>query len=378
MINKVLFFNNYPLRSTDGGPSGVLAQNILDVKSDFFFLNQRITNKPERGIFKRLKNKIIPRKTLPSFYQAKVDTTDHLRDWLHDAQKIYINVDAKNFKCIFFHDVYQLGACLPLIPKNQMIILHQISPELQSSEAIFQKEIYSDNDIKWIEEAEINAFKRANILLFANEGAQQIFKSLVEKESQIQYIPYGAKRITNTITYPLDSGKINLLYIGRRIPIKGFDIILDAFKEASLIRKDINLIIGGNGKKVEGENIYDIGFTNTPNNWINSVDYVINCNRQSYFDLAILETLSIGTPLIISTNLGHQAFKNLNSDGIIDIGEPTVENLKQAFLSNKLVKKALNSEGIRNNLELFENRFSNEIYLKNLNSFFEKLLSNQV
>ena len=41
------------------------------------------------------------------------------------------------------------------------------------------------------------------------------------------------------------------MYIGRRNKIKGFDIVIEAFRKAREKRKDINLVIIGNGEKIE-------------------------------------------------------------------------------------------------------------------------------
>ena len=372
-MQKTLLFNNYTLQTTDGGPSGLIAQNFLNANSDLFVINDRIINKPQKKILRLLK-KILPTKKYQSFfYTVGLDKTNRFADWLYPAQKIYQNVNARNFPKIIFFDVFNLAACLPLIPNNQIVILNPVTPELASSETAFQKGTFTENDIIWSKKAEELAFKRANVLIFANKGAQRVNQSLISKNSKIYYLHHGALPVSEKKIIPLAENKINLLYIGRRIPIKGFDIIVEAFKQASLMRSDINLILVGNGSKVEGENIYDIGFSNTPHLWINSVDYVINCNRQSYFDLSVLETLSMGTPLIMSATWGHEVFKNFNSNGIIDVGEPTIENLKKTLISDKLAKKRNNIEAVKSNVSLFNLHFSKENAVAQLESFLECL-----
>src|SRR5690606_18643826 len=133
-------------------------------------------------------------------------------------------------------------------------------------------------------------------------------------ENKIKYILSGAQSQKDLRAYPLDNSKINLLYIGRRNNIKGFDRVMEAFQQASSIRNDINLILIGAGSKIEGKNIYDIGFSNTPQNWYNSVDYVINANRKSYFDLSVIEALSANAKIILDANFGHKFYLNKSSD----------------------------------------------------------------
>lgn len=48
----------------------------------------------------------------------------------------------------------------------------------------------------------------------------------------------------------IDNSKINLMFIGRRNKIKGFDILINTFNEISQYRDDLNLILIGSGEKV--------------------------------------------------------------------------------------------------------------------------------
>ena len=328
---------------------------------------------PENRVTKLTRKIISIPKCKPLFYDVGLSKTSKFADWIYSAQCIYKNVNASYYPKIVFFDVFQLTACLPLIPKNQVVILNPVTPELASSETAFQKDNFTEDDIIWSKKAEAIAFERADILIFANEGAKKINQSLINNKSKIYYLHHGALQITEDRIIPLDESNINLLYIGRRIPIKGFDIILDAFKQANLINSNINLILLGNGQRINGKNIYDLGFSSTPHLWIKSVDYVINCNRQSYFDLSVLETLSVGTPLLMSATLGHELYKNFTSEGIIDIGEPTVENLKKILISKNLKKKKDNCIAVNSNISLFNQYFTRERSIMQFENFLKEL-----
>jgi glycosyltransferase involved in cell wall biosynthesis len=170
---------------------------------------------------------------------------------------------------------------------------------------------------------------------------------------------------------PLDPQYLYFLYIGRRLPIKGFDLVIEAFKRASVRRPAIRLILLGKGEKVDLPGVIDVGFSTSPHDWMASVDYIISANRQSYFDLTVLEALSVGAPLLMTCTDGHQVLRGA-SPGIFDIGEPNVEDIERAFLSAQC-KRELNVDVIRGNQELFRRQYSDEIYRENLDRILHDL-----
>ncbi|WP_414584981.1 glycosyltransferase [Scytonema sp. PCC 10023] len=371
--DKVLIFNNYLLNLTDGGPSGFLAQNILGHNSKYYELNSTTI----RTSFKRrLLNKLNShfKKKPYEIEAAGLNRTYTFKDWCINAQQIFKSIQALKYKFIYFHDVWQLKSCLPLIHPSQIILLQSHCPELPSEEIASLQPKFTQEDVEWCKEAERDAFNRANILIFPNYDSTKIYASLISPKSIIYYLTSGAKEVKDLKNYPLNQN-IQLLYVGRRNRIKGFDIIRESFQKAYAQRKDINLIVLGNGEKIEEDGIFDIGFSHSPHDWIYNCDYVINCNRQSYFDLSVLETLSIGTPLLISTNFGHRELAEEKSKGIIDIGEPTVQNLTNALLSQSIVKKQFNQQAIEENKLLFKRKYSDSLYRVNLEKLLYKIIS---
>jgi glycosyltransferase involved in cell wall biosynthesis len=369
--NKVLIFNNYRLHLTDGGPSGFLAQNLLGHNSKYYDLNSPHTSLTRRVFYKL--NRYL--KENLDIEAAGLHKTHTFREMGTNAQKVFKIIHAKKYKFIYFHDVWQLKSCLPLIHPSQIILLQAHCPELPSEEIASQQPKFSPQDVEWSKEAEKDAFKRADILIFPNHDSTKIYTSLISPQSKVYYLTSGAKQVEDLRKYPINNEKIQLLYIGRRNRIKGFDIIQESFDNAYKSRKDINLILIGNGDKIEKEGVFDIGFSHSPHHWIYNCDYVINCNRQSYFDLSVIETLSIGTPLILSTNFGHKEFAEEKSKGIIDIGEPTVQNLTNALLSPLLRKKELNQEAIEENQCLYKNKYSDFVYRENLEKLLHTIIS---
>lgn len=348
--NKILIFSLFTFNINSGGPPGFLAQNLEDKPRDFFVFPQDLIF-PNR--FRNILKNYINDKFLK-------------KEWNHLIET-FKACNAKNYKYIFFHDCATLYKCRNLIQDHQIVILQSHSPELPSEES---KEAGAPSDyIAFLQQAEQYSFQRANYIVFPSVGSEDLYRSLEYDRNKIKYILSGS-RSKNTIRrdYPLDN-KINLFFIGRRNKVKGFDIVLQSFKRAVEARDDINLIIAGGGDEIKYKNVYDLGFINNPLDWYHNADYVINANRQSYFDLSILEALSVGARLIMTTNFGHSFFKGTSED-ILEFDAEEANGLYNVLTSEKLTKKILPSNL---NKELYQKHFTDQLYYERLKSFFQEL-----
>ncbi len=376
--NKVLIFYNYGSGVNVGGPMGFVNQNIEGVDSQYFTYPNQLRKSKKYTKVQIVKNYLKTKKDelwdiKHDLIKCKISTKSVWYPMACSTIRKFKEIEAGNFKYIYFHDMYSFQACLHLIHQDQHVIFQPHSPEQMSKETSYFSNL--EDDYNWALMAEKNIFLRANTIVLPNEYTISIYKNLINTKSNIEFIISGCQRKNSFKKYPLSESKINLLFIGRRTEIKGFDVMVEAFKLIQAKRNDINLLFLGGGCEVKGENIYDIGFSNTPENWINSVDYVINTNRQSYFDLTIMETLSVGTPILMTSTEGHKMFIEDMSEGIIDIGQACVEKIAEKITSLELKKREHNQNSIDNNQLLYSNKYSHQAYIKRLNEFCKKLIN---
>lgn len=141
--------------------------------------------------------------------------------------------------------------------------------------------------------------------------------------------------------YNIPNSCFLISYIGRHIKVKGFDLLANAIIE---INKNLNnneklyLITAGKGNLVsyfqqrkEFTKIWrHIEWTESPGDIINASDCFVLPNRSSFFDLALLEAMSIGIP-IITTQVGGSIFVAKKSRGII-LSKPQIEDIEKAIL----------------------------------------------
>ncbi|WP_461789885.1 glycosyltransferase [Pedobacter sp.] len=344
--DKILIYTPFPYDINKGGPPGFIAHNLVDVKSNYFILSNHLI--PKSSFLNKVKYKIF----------------EHV---FNETDSYFDKIKANRYKYLYFHDCLSFYSCRKKIKSSQIVIFQSHSPELPSEEV----KSFGDNDFyELVKKAEIEAFDRADILVFPNSGAEKIYETVKRTQSETKYILSGAKSVSDIRRYPLDKEKINVLYIGRRNQVKGFDMLLNQFSKVSEFRKNINLIIVGNGEKINGTNIYDVGFSSTPNNWYNSVDYVINCNRQSYFDLSVIEALSTGVPLIMTDNFGHEYYRDKSKE-IITFDSNSPEQLFEILTKEPLKKRDYET---KENINLYKNELSNLIYINRLESFVKEIL----
>ena len=354
ITDKVLIVHDYLLKKNEGGPRGYyykclhnnLPENVKSLKEEANNLGNISVIKKIQIRFDRLSGRKYKNKLL--------------------ANNL---IKVPKYKYLYFHDMHSFKDAEHLITKDQVIIYQSHSPELPSEEE--EKLGATGDKLASIKKLEQRVFGRANVLILPNQGCLPIYESVIKKQHKILYIPTGIKSIEASFTYPIvQDDFVNILYIGRRNQIKGFDVLIDNFKKAVINRKDIRLFIIGGGDSIMSENIVDIGFSSNVYSWIKSVDFVISTNEKSYFDLNILETIALGTPLLMTTTEGHSYFKN--KSGIISF---TQKNLGDLLNDTKIITKSYKKENQDNLLDLYKNELSDMVFNKNIENTINEFLN---
>ena len=115
----------------------------------------------------------------------------------------------------------------------------------------------------------------------------------------------------------------------------------------------------------------ETGWTDDPQRFISASDLVVIPNRHSYFDLSVLETLSLGKPMLLSNTGGNKYFKQFHSPGIF-YHEPGTESLVIEMMNCINQKEKLFDGGLENE-KLYEKKFRCEPFAKNMIDFYNNL-----
>jgi len=162
----------------------------------------------------------------------------------------------------------------------------------------------------------------------------------------------------------------SFIFIGRRQRVKGFDELIEGFRLARNINKQIMLYIAGSGGSLQGEDgIVDLGVVTNPLAWMRSVDALVSVNRQSYFDRVVIEALSVGANLLVSCTYGHTELANQSSD-IVDLSAPSPESICRGFL--KIAEHGFPAQSRADNMSIYWRRYSDRVHRQRLEELLTK------
>lgn len=174
------------------------------------------------------------------------------------------------------------------------------------------------------------------------------------------------------------NNKINyFIFIGRFSFEKHPEIIIEAFKK--LNRKDIGLIMLGNGplwskcKEHESPNIYIPGFKTNIYEYLIASDYYISASDVEGLPNTLLESMTIGLPVILSDIPAHKEVLAKAKDCV----GFTFDNKNEIDLLNRLQKLLpLNTEEVRLEMRrMFELYYTAEKMSNSYQSIYIKMFS---
>lgn len=397
--NHLVYFG-YHINIRSGGPSGYIANlrlgvsklNILDI--DFFDVQDvnygyiiRTLKKFKKSILKR-----IYRITSGEKYYEKM----LLDDFLH--RKLPVPDNMWQYSSIHFHstsDLYLFYKYHRDLLVGKRIFLTSHSPQLPSEEifdlfkenGLFQKHIL-DEYVKFMYHVDIEAFKIPDYIIFpSNESVEPyvLDKDVQEilASKKLNFLLTGCNELSINIQrdeyrklYGVGLDEFVVGYIGRHNSVKGYDIL----KSVALLDTlgDTRFLIAGDEYPLTGLDVgnwTEVGKISGVGDFLNAIDLLVVPNRQTYFDLIVVEALSVGTPLLMSYTGGNKYFEEC-SQGIkfvYDFLNPEswanlILQIKKDYVNNKDAMK-------KSNLKLYNNFFTVNKFANDYNTLINKLKS---
>ncbi|MCL6453647.1 MAG: glycosyltransferase family 4 protein [Alicyclobacillus sp.] len=165
--------------------------------------------------------------------------------------------------------------------------------------------------------------------------------------------------------------KLTIGFFGRYHPHKGFDTFLEIVKQC-VNEEGLYFVSAGDGplKPTAGwHNYKDLGWLSTAlPDAINAVDVIVAPNKVSYFDLLLLEAMSLGK-VIIASNVGGN--KTFTTPGIRLVDANDVQAFRDVLLG---LKSEYIEQWGSENRELYENKYTIDKFIENHVSFAELVL----
>ena len=306
---------------------------------------------PPLSLLTRLRRKVIG----PKFYRPPVKELSRagglidrmLRDIAADtcAESQVSLAGASDADVIFTHDPFSTEAALRERRRAQQVwmMCHGVTPIVVYAawswgipEADWRSFLDYPDVRSWID-WELDVWSRADRLVFPCSEATDSFRTIDARfnalADQAHFVLSGAAAPASRVWSGAENagqrqtGKRVGLYLGSAEPYRGFDALLAAVETLS---SNVNLTIAVAGpppsKVPTHPLIRALGRVEDIAALFASVDFLVNVNRFSLFDLSTIEATEAGKPLLLHSIGGNRAFERLGAGCVMlrDIEPPTI------------------------------------------------------
>lgn len=294
-------------------------------------------------------------------------------------------INLNQYDIIHFHttrSMYEIRKSLDIFKGKVIITSHSPVPlaqELRDEQlSNIEKKLF-----RWLysklPKMDEYAFQRADIIQFPCKEAEEPYYNNWKLYAEIhknnkdkyRYLPTGIpgaipKRERAEIRKELgiDDSKILISYVGRHNYVKGYDQLKIIGDKLLANSADYFFVIAGTESPLKGlsnPSWHEVGWTTDAHSYINASDIFILPNKETYFDIILLEVLSLGKIVVASRTGGNKYFAQFNSPGIF-----LYDNVDSAVKIIKNLEKTSKTELIKmgeENKKLFYKYFTDEVYV---------------
>lgn len=375
---KVLEYMAYNTLKPTGGPRGYLynldkgLKDIADDEVEICYLPDNSKEK-HKASFNRL----------PYFIkQIYFDYVmlNRARQLLDNSAGHYSIIDLNQYDMIHFHSSLTLLAVRDSLKTyNGIVLLTNHSPKPQYREWI--EDVISIKEYKrhatiynQLSELEAKSYDLANYIVFPCVEAEEpcinkwdLYPKVREKNShKYKYVLTGTglplktlcrEEVCQKYNIPIDAFIIN--YVGRHNTTKGYDLLLKIGEKVLEKHQNVYFLIAGQEGPLYGlkhERWIEVGWINDPGTYYSSSDIFILPNKETYFDLVMLEALASETVILASKTGGNKYFEKYNSNGILLYSDIDNAVTKLDMLLNLGHEKL--KELAKSNTEVYQNQFT--------------------
>ena len=328
-MKKHLIYTTYKLVPSAGGPAGYLAnlKSALEQREvanvDFFCSISSAS--AQKSAFTRLIKLLLPKKLL-----MRLTTKLKLKNFENIVNLMILPDNFSEYSAIHFHstlELYYFSAKFSEKLNDKLIYLMSHSPQMPYQEHLASLALVNNNENKLAQlrakfkAIDYQAFSLADRVIFPSANAMepylqdQEFSSLI-KSKPLDFIYTGCAKLAITessehyrqaLGFSLDD--VVVTFIGRHNSIKGYDLLQQAALTVWETKPQIKFVIAGDESPLNGlnhPNWLELGRISNPGDLLNAANIFILPNRQTYFDLILLEVLSVGIPAIVSNSGGNK------------------------------------------------------------------------
>lgn len=383
-MKNILVYIEDGLLTQRGGPIGYnyhLKQQLdkMDVKNIHYIHSKGGISQSSKDFVNGIKNPKL--QYVAKIIKSIIKKYTYLYGRSHKAL-----VDLNQYDLVHFHapmDMYMVRDSLK--DYKGKVVLQSHTPTISHKEIIDYLTPWERKHMMWyykkLEEIDVYAFNRADYIIFPCPEAEEPYYNNWDKYASIKeqkkdnyrYLLSGTSKRTAVRSrsqvckeYGIPEDAFIINYVGRHNEIKGYDNlkkiglqILEKYPNAYMLVAGAEFPL----TRPQHERWIEVGWTKDPHSLIAAADVFILPNKETYFDLVMLEVLSLGAIVVASHTGGNKYFDKISAEGIftyksIDEAVTLIENIQSLPIEKKRHLK-------ESNIKLFNEKFSLEVFGKN-------------
>ena len=342
-------------------------------------INNRVKNVKAAGLKKLITiSKSVVKKGLMMYgpsHKAKVDLS--IYDAVHFNRTI---------------DLYWAKDSLRDYKGKVILTLH--SPTMPCKQMISMLTNFEKKYMKWfyakLPDIDNYAINRADNIIIACEEAEEPYYHVwpgyaefhEKNKHKYVYMTTGTAPKSALVTkeemrkkYGMPQDAFVISYVGRHNEIKGYDALKEIGKQLLDANDNAYVFIAGTEGPLyhlEHNRWIEVGWTKDPGSVIQASDVFVLPNKETYFDLVMLEVLSLGQIVVASYTGGNKYFAKYENSGIfLYSNNAEAENIINTLIKMSEVER---NELRKKNLELYKAEFTNEAFAKRYIDSLHKIL----
>lgn len=397
-MNILIFMKESDLKPT-GGPAGfcynifheIKEQGIVEIK---FLPSDDSTHMKHVGVYHQITS------ILPKWLNAAQIAYRRKRNYqtMIKSPK-YHDIDFSLYDAVHFHStisLYKYRKDLESYQGKVILTTHSPVPQFQEIYAELPTKIekkWYHNFYATLDQIDEYAFNRADYVIFPCEDAEESYLKNWDKYQEIhnqlckdrkmKYISTGIlpkkilrdrKQVCKELSLNPESFIIS--YAGRHNQVKGYDLLQKIAQKLWESGKDFPFVICGKEIPIKGlsdSRWTEIGWTTDSQSYIAASDVFVLPNRETYFDIIMLEVLSCGKIIVASRTGGNKYFEKIAAKGIFlyDTVDEAVNIIKKIELMSPEKRQMLETD----NRKLFYKYFTTDKYIKEYLNFLSMIVN---
>ena len=394
IMKKVLIYLNENSLAPTGGSIGynyTLKKGLQEIDNEGIEIEYLQGKEVSADINNRVKNvKAAGLKKLITISKSVVKKGLMMYGPSHKAK-----VDLSIYDAVHFNrtiDLYLAKDSLRDYKGKVILTLH--SPTMPCKQMISMLTNFEKKYMKWfyakLPDIDNYAINRADNIIIACEEAEEPYyhewpgyAEFHEKNKhKYVYMTTGTAPKSALVTkeemrkkYGMPQDAFVISYVGRHNEIKGYDALKEIGKQLLDANDNAYVFIAGTEGPLyhlEHNRWIEVGWTKDPGSVIQASDVFVLPNKETYFDLVMLEVLSLGQIVVASYTGGNKYFAKYENSGIfLYSNNAEAENIINTLIKMSEVER---NELRKKNLELYKAEFTNEAFAKRYIDSLHKIL----